>query len=284
MTTLTDTTREIVETFSERPDFFLAGCKGFMGWVKTYGEKVKRLSEERTWPPADGYMTALDTDHYCLKSTCHGEWRSVNLCHPCGSFGLDANLVTPYVPVKTAGDGRHAIEYMTEDQVWAHDCVILWQVYVRHARLTPAIPGRGCLYDALVKIYCDFDLKRFLLDLRAVLDSPAGPALVADAWRRMRDRLPKKLSRHSHSPDFRFVNWFGTPYSFTAAQAACVEVWWRCWEISCPEIGDATVLEEASYETRRISDLFKKHAAWGTMIVEGSTKGTHCLNQPDTSI
>lgn len=86
--------------------------------------------------------------------------------------------------------------------------------------------------------------------------------------------------RAAHSADFRSVNWFGTLYTFTANQAACVKVWWEHWEQGTPEVGDDTVLEAADSSGKRINALFNDCTAWGTMIVAGSTKGTHRLQEP----
>jgi len=184
-------TREIVAAWSRVPEFFEAGCKVFMAWVKAYGTAIAKLAEEHAWPPPKGYMTASDADHYGLPSTCRGEWRPIGLNHPCGAFGLPADVVTPYVPI-TAKNKRHILEYRTPEQARAHDCIILWRVYTSHARLTPAISGCDSLFNDLAAIDPDFDLRRFLMDLGGVLDSPAGPALIADAWGRVREQLPHR--------------------------------------------------------------------------------------------
>jgi len=86
-----------------------------------------------------------------------------------------------------------------------------------------------------------------------------------------------------HSSDFRSVNWFGTLYEFTELQAACVKVLWEAWENETPTVGDATVLEAAESHAGRLMYVFRDHAAWGTMIAEGSTKGTHRLDVRPTS-
>lgn len=81
----------------------------------------------------------------------------------------------------------------------------------------------------------------------------------------------------THSPDYRSVNWFGVPFTFSPTQAACVKVLWLAWENKTPEVGDATILEEADSDAERLPLVFRDHDAWGTMIVKGSTKGTHRL-------
>lgn len=84
----------------------------------------------------------------------------------------------------------------------------------------------------------------------------------------------------THSIDFRSVRWYGTGYSFTPNQAACVKVLWQHWEQGTPEVGDAAVLTEAGIETERIDKVFRNNNAWGAMIVDGATKGTHRLERP----
>ncbi|GMU37709.1 MAG: hypothetical protein EDS66_12215 [Planctomycetota bacterium] len=80
-----------------------------------------------------------------------------------------------------------------------------------------------------------------------------------------------------HSPDFRSVHWDGVDYAFTANQAAIVKQLWEAYENGTPDVGGDTLLVNAESDTRRMADVFKKHSAWGTMIVEGSTKGTYRL-------
>jgi hypothetical protein len=90
-----------------------------------------------------------------------------------------------------------------------------------------------------------------------------------------------------HSADFRSVHWYGTYYTFTSAQAACVKVLWQAWKNGTSEIAQDTILDEIDAAGNRLIDLFRDrnsesgyHPAWGTMIVSGSTKGSFCLNPP----
>jgi hypothetical protein len=86
-----------------------------------------------------------------------------------------------------------------------------------------------------------------------------------------------------HSIDFRSVHWFGTDYSLTATQAACVKVLWQAWENGTPELAQATILEDRDVESEstRLRDVFRNHSAWGTMIVPGKTGGSFRLNPPN---
>ena len=87
----------------------------------------------------------------------------------------------------------------------------------------------------------------------------------------------------AHSVDFRSVKWLGIPYEFTPQQAACIKVLWEAFENETPSIGDASILEAAESDAERLGLVFRSHAAWGTMIVEGRTKGTHRLAEPPKS-
>jgi hypothetical protein len=81
----------------------------------------------------------------------------------------------------------------------------------------------------------------------------------------------------AHSPDFRSVSWFGECHSFTGKQAECVRVLWKAWEQGTFDVGEKTVLAEAESDTTRLANLFKDHAAFGRMIVRGTTRGTFRL-------
>lgn len=82
-----------------------------------------------------------------------------------------------------------------------------------------------------------------------------------------------------HSADFRSVHWFGAKHSFTPTQAACVKLLWEAWENRTPEVGQEWILQhpDVESESKRLVDLFKVHAAWGTMIVKGRTDGSFRL-------
>jgi hypothetical protein len=83
-----------------------------------------------------------------------------------------------------------------------------------------------------------------------------------------------------HSPDFRSVIWYGTPYTFTGNQAACVKVLWEAWEAGTAHLAQETVLEQAAVESGRLIDVFKDHPAWGRMVARGPRKGLYSLQPP----
>jgi hypothetical protein len=123
--------------------------------------------------------------------------------------------------------------------------------------------------------------------------SPAGnTATTSDslAGSASADRQPLGPSPARHSPDFRSVHWYGTAYSFTKQQAACVKILWEAWENHTPDVGQDTILEEIDGAGNRLADLFRErdagssqlrsHPAWGPMICPGGTKGTYRLCHP----
>ena len=85
-----------------------------------------------------------------------------------------------------------------------------------------------------------------------------------------------------HSDDFRSVVWSGTSYTFSKAQAACVKVLWAARKAGTPELDGLTVVTQADVSQTRLIDVFrskgKAHAAWGTMIIQGHSKGANRLN------
>lgn len=103
---------------------------------------------------------------------------------------------------------------------------------------------------------------------------------------RLDDHLKRRrdgtATRVAHSPDFRWVTWFGTDYQFTPTQAHIVATLWKAWRERTYDVGHSFLLDEAGSEVSRLLDAFKKHPAWKTMIIEGTTKGTARLaSTPD---
>jgi hypothetical protein len=96
--------------------------------------------------------------------------------------------------------------------------------------------------------------------------------------------VPWQLDRTAgprHSQDFRSINWFGQRYSFSAGQAAVVRLLWQAWTNDTPEMGQDALLEGSGSESAKLSDVFKDHAAWGTLIVAGGSRGTYRLADPE---
>lgn len=88
----------------------------------------------------------------------------------------------------------------------------------------------------------------------------------------------------SHGPDFRSVSWYGTEYSFTGNQAACVKILWEAWEKGLSDVGKDYILCEIESDASRLRDVFKQgrelHPAWNTMIMPGKSQGSYRLSSP----
>ena len=76
-----------------------------------------------------------------------------------------------------------------------------------------------------------------------------------------------------HGPGFGCAWWFGTYYTFTAAQARVVAVLWAAWENGTPDVRQELLLEAAGSEGGRLAHVFRRHPAWGSLIVPGPSKG-----------
>lgn len=84
-----------------------------------------------------------------------------------------------------------------------------------------------------------------------------------------------------HSSDFRYVNWFGIDYAFTAMQADAIEILYENWRKGTPDLGEAFILSTIDSDGSQLKDIFKHHSAWGIMIQQGATKGSHRLVSPE---
>jgi hypothetical protein len=98
-------------------------------------------------------------------------------------------------------------------------------------------------------------------------------------------RRPREEGPIVFSSDFRSCRWGTEQFTFTTQQAACVQVLWESRRRGTPDVSQITVLEEAGSAMAgsrkpRLRDLFRKHAAWGTMIVQGHARGTCRVADP----
>jgi hypothetical protein len=136
-----------------------------------------------------------------------------------------------------------------------------------------------CYADQLPEFVDYVRHKQLHLSLRFLLHRAAAEIQDAAASLVTGQRRHARRSRTRHSQDFRSVVWCGHPFQFTSNQAACIRVLWDAWEKGTPEVGDTTILDEAGCESTRLVDVFKHNAAWGSMIVDGSTKGSSQLQE-----
>lgn len=96
----------------------------------------------------------------------------------------------------------------------------------------------------------------------------------------------RKIPPTKESPikDFSDFTWNGSRHTFTKMQAMAVSEWYHAYMNGNPELRDETVLSEigscANDKSRGLRDLFKGHPAWGTVIIHGTSNGTHRLADP----
>jgi 5-methylcytosine-specific restriction endonuclease McrA len=86
------------------------------------------------------------------------------------------------------------------------------------------------------------------------------------------------LQDPSHASDFSWVKWGGVLYKFTPMQAQAIGLLWLAWERGEPAVRHDTILVEIDSKSPRLRDLFKRNAAWGTLIIKDFVKGTYRLN------
>jgi hypothetical protein len=87
-------------------------------------------------------------------------------------------------------------------------------------------------------------------------------------------------ARFRHGLDYRDCTWNGERYTFTATQAACVQVLWEERDKGTLELSQQLLLEKAGAESQQLKDVFKNHPAWKKMIVAGSKTGLYKLADP----
>lgn len=158
----------------------------------------------------------------------------------------------------------------------ATDPMFEWLVHV-HVRLDlPMVKGVG---------HQIFYTRRNVFESSAlVLGRPGVRRIHADQAEDVEEVAEQEANETeavsvAHSPDFRSVEWYGTQYHFTAAQAKVVQVLWSAWEAKAPDVGDETLLQAVDPDAppQKLNTLFRESTAWNTMIVRGGTKGSHRL-------
>ena len=79
-----------------------------------------------------------------------------------------------------------------------------------------------------------------------------------------------------HSPDYATVIWKGQAFYFNRHQATCVRLLHEGWMDGTELLGGDYLLG-ALGSASRMSDLFKRHPAWGSLIVPGERRATYRL-------
>jgi len=135
----------------------------------------------------------------------------------------------------------------------------------------PQEPLFRALHEEITKLYGDREqiasvLIRTRSGLRLHIDVPGWWRPEAEAKGPMR-----------HGPGFRSVYANGVNYSFTKTQARVVARLWEAWENGTPDVPDELLCKTAGTTGERLADVFRECPAWGTLIVEGGSRGVHRL-------
>ena len=85
-----------------------------------------------------------------------------------------------------------------------------------------------------------------------------------------------QVEEFRHSPDYATVIWKGQAFYFNRHQAACVRLLHKGW-MNGTELLGGDYLLGALGSASRMSDLFKRHPAWGSLIVPGERRATYRL-------
>lgn len=107
--------------------------------------------------------------------------------------------------------------------------------------------------------------------LHPIPDSDPCPTPEPEA----RPEPARESSTVAAGADYRSINWKGTPYPFTEPQAEAVRLLWEAKENGTWDVPDKKLVEAAGTDSTRLGDVFRDCAAWGRIIIEGGTRGTH---------
>lgn len=80
--------------------------------------------------------------------------------------------------------------------------------------------------------------------------------------------------------EFRSVLWHGKVYGFSPAQAKVVAALWSARDGGSPDVADAELARAGGVSGGKLAELFNGSPAWGTLITEGATRGTHRIAPP----
>ena len=88
--------------------------------------------------------------------------------------------------------------------------------------------------------------------------------------------ISPQVEEFRHSPDYATVIWKGQVFYFNSHQAACVRLLHEGWMNGTELLGGDYLLDTLG-SASKMSDLFKRHPAWGSFIVPGERRATYRL-------
>ena len=80
-------------------------------------------------------------------------------------------------------------------------------------------------------------------------------------------RVGEQSAEFTHSADYASVTWRGEDFALTRSQAAVIRNLHQAYEKGTGVLGRALALEGSGREYARMSDIFKRHPAWQTLVV-----------------
>jgi hypothetical protein len=147
------------------------------------------------------------------------------------------------------------------------------------------------VYDVLLDVGIFITVLQLSRQIRRVeamrkLKEPDGREAPAD---KQPAALPTKPASSQEQPtdhgeDFTWVKWFGETYRFAFGnQSRSIALLWKDWEKDGLGLHEKTIGESvgSASDSFRLSDTFKDHPAWGSLIVRGDRKGIYRLKKPE---
>jgi len=98
--------------------------------------------------------------------------------------------------------------------------------------------------------------------------------------------IPGRVRDWNSGPEMNFVNncrsvyhpdTQPTTFHFADKQRIVVQVLREAMEDGTWDVGQDHLLRKAESESTKLADLFKRHPAWGTLIIKGASPGTYRL-------
>ena len=122
-------------------------------------------------------------------------------------------------------------------------------------------------YLAMLRRQAEFVLLVVEEQLAAAVPHLARGALPANSLIGLLAAEQARADEFWYSSDYASVTWRGRQFVFTGSQATVVGNLHRAREQGLGALSSALALEGSGREGARMSDVFKRHPAWGTLIV-----------------
>ena len=122
-------------------------------------------------------------------------------------------------------------------------------------------------YVLMLRRQAEFVLRVVEEQLAAAVPRLARGELPADSLIGLLAAEQARADELRHSADYASVSWRRDDFLFTPSQAAVIRNLHRAHEQRLGALNSALALEGSGREGARMSDVFKRHPAWGTLVV-----------------